>query len=93
MFAYVCTYDSRVEENIYTNLTKAENTVSCLGQIYHYLTQIKYEKYGKTMIKRFKTWMQRLLRKDVLTKAHVRGQAAARRNAAPPVVARDQENN
>ena len=36
-------YDSRVEENIYVNLTKAENTAACLGQIAHYLTQMKYE--------------------------------------------------
>ena len=35
-------YDSRVEENIYVNLTKAENTAACLGQISQYLTQIKY---------------------------------------------------
>ena len=38
-------YDSRVEENIYANLTKAENTAACLGHISHYLTQIKYEKW------------------------------------------------
>ena len=33
-------YDSRVEENIYANLTKAENSAACLGQISNYLTQI-----------------------------------------------------
>ena len=38
-------YDSRVEENIYANLTKAENTAACLGQISHYLTQIKDDKW------------------------------------------------
>ena len=38
-------YDSRVEENLYTNLTKAENTAACLGQIAHFLTQLKYEKW------------------------------------------------
>ena len=38
-------YDSPVEENINVNLTKAENTAPCLGQISHYLTQIKYEKW------------------------------------------------
>ena len=37
-------FDSRVEENLNVNLTKAENTAACLGQISHYLTQIKYEK-------------------------------------------------
>ena len=38
-------YDSRVEENINVNLTKAENSAACLGQISNYLTQIKYEKW------------------------------------------------
>lgn len=31
--------------------------------------------------------------KDVLTKAHVRGQAARRRNAAPPAAPWEQENS
>ena len=38
-------YDSRVEENHNKNLTKAENSAVCLGQISHYLTQIGYEKW------------------------------------------------
>ena len=38
-------FDSRVKENINVNLTKAENSAACLGQIAHYLTQIKYDKW------------------------------------------------
>ena len=87
-------YDSRVEENIYVNLTKAENTAACLGQTAHYLTQLKYEKW-EDHAKEVQDMDPEVaaLWKDVSTKTHVRGQAAARRNAAPQVVPCEDNNN
>ena len=38
-------YDSRVEEELNKNITKAENTAACLGQVTCYLTQVGYEKW------------------------------------------------
>ena len=38
-------YDSRVDKNLNKDLTKAKNSAACLGQISHYLTQIRYEKW------------------------------------------------
>ena len=38
-------YDSRVEEELNKNLTKAENTAVCLGQVTCYLTQVGYKKW------------------------------------------------
>ena len=88
-------YDSRVEEELNKNLTKAENTAACLGQVTCYLTKVGYEKWEDhqkevdDMDKEVE-----LLLVEVSTKAHVRNQAAARHNpvlaAAGP--ARDQEN-
>ena len=71
-------YDSRVGENIYANLTKAENAAACLGQISHYLTQIKYKKW-EDHAKEVQDMDAEVaaLWKEILTKAHVRGQAAA----------------
>ena len=37
-------YDSLIEEELNKNLTKAENTAACLGQVTCYLTQVGYEK-------------------------------------------------
>ena len=34
-----------MEEDLIKNLTKAENTAVCLGQVTCYLTQIGYEKW------------------------------------------------
>lgn len=86
--------NSRVGENIYANLTKAENTAVCSGQISHYLTQVKYEKW-EDHDKEVQVMDAEVaaLWKYVSTKAHVRGQAVARRNAASPTVARDQDNS
>ena len=83
-------FDSRVEENINVNLTKAENSAACLGQIAHYLTQIKYEKLDDH-VKEVQDMDAEVaaLWKDVSTKAHIRGQAAARRNEAPQDAPRD----
>ena len=86
-------YDSRVEENINANLTKSENTLS-LGQISHYLTQIKYHKW-EDHAKEVQDMDAEVaaLWKDISTKAHVRGQAAARRNVAPQQAAPREDNN
>ena len=87
-------YNSRVEENFYTNLTKAENTAACLGQIAHFLTQLKYEKWKDHAIE-----VQDMdaevaaLWNEISTKAHVRGQAAARRHTAPPAAPREDSNS
>lgn len=37
-------YGSPVEDDLNKNLTKAENTAACLGQVTCFLTQIGYEK-------------------------------------------------
>ena len=77
-------YDSKEEENIYANLTKAVSTSACLGQISHYLTQIKYKKW-EDHAKEVQDMDAEVaaLWKEISTKAHVRGQAAARKNATP----------
>ena len=88
-------YDSRVEEELNTNLTKAENTAACLGQVTCFLTQVGYEKWEDhqkevdDMDKEVE-----LLWKEVSTQARVRNQAAARRNPVLAAVgpARDQDN-
>ena len=81
-------FDSRVEENINVNLTKAEN--SCFDQISHYLTHIKYEKWEDHATEvQEKDAEVNALWKEVSTKAHVRGQAAARRNVAPQAAPRE----
>ena len=87
-------YDSRVEENIYLNLTKAENTASCLGQIANNLTQIKYGKW-EDHTKEVQNMDAEVaaLWIDMTTKAHVRGQAAARRNTALPAAPQEPENS
>ena len=84
-------YDSRVEENLNANLTKAENTAACLGQISHYLTQIKYEKW-EDHAKEVQEMDAEVaaLWKEVSTKAHVRNQSAARRNVAPQAAPREE---
>ena len=71
-------YDSRVEENIYLNLTKAENKASCFGQIAHYLTQIKYKKWEDHAheVQDMDAEVAALW-KHVSTKANVCGQAVA----------------
>ena len=38
-------YDSRVEEELNKNITKAENTAACLGQVNCYLTKVGYEQW------------------------------------------------
>ena len=83
-----------MEENINVNLTKAENSAACLGQIAHYLTQIKYEKW-EDHAKEVQDMDAEVasLWKEVSTKAHVRGQAAASRNVTPPAAPRDNAAN
>ena len=83
-----------MEENIYANLTKAENTAACLGQISHYLTQIKYKKW-EDHAKEVQDMDAEVaaLWKDISTKTHVPGQAAARRNVAPQQAAPREDNS
>ena len=88
-------YDSRVEEELNKNLSKAENTAACLGQVTCYLTQVGYEKWEdhQKEVDNMDKEVE-LLWKEVSAKAHVRNQAAARPTpvlvAAGP--ARDREN-
>ena len=88
-------YDSRVEEELNKNLTKAENTAACLGHVTCWLTQVGYEKWEghqkevDNMDKEVET-----LWKKISAKAHVRNQAAQLNPllaAAGP--ARDQDNS
>ena len=74
------------------NLTKAENRADCLGQIAHYLTKIKYKKWEDHAkeVQDMDTEVAAL--SYVSTKAHVRGQAAARGNVAPQVVPREENS-
>ena len=86
-------YHSRVEENLNKNFIKAENSAACLGQISNYITQIRYEEWEDH--NKEVTEMDAevaALWKEISTKAHVRGQAAARRNTAPAPV-REAESN
>ena len=73
------------------NLTKAENSAACLGQIAHYLTQIKYEKW-EDHAKEVQEMDAEVaaLWKEVSTKAHIPGQTAARRNVAPQAAPREE---
>ena len=73
------------------NLTKAENSAACFGQIAHHLTQIKYEKW-EDHAKEVQEMNAEVaaLWKEVSTKAHIRGQTAARRNAAPQAAPREE---
>ena len=72
-------YDSRVEEELNKNLTKAENTAAYLGQVTCYLTQVGYknwedhQKEVDDMNKEVET-----LWREISAKAHVRNQAAQR---------------
>ena len=88
-------YDSRVEEKINKNITKAENTAACLGEVTCYLTQVGYDKWEdhqKEVDDMDKDVSA--LWKEISAKAHLRSQAA-RRNplAAAPGPARDQDNS
>ena len=88
-------YDSWVEEELNKNLTKAENTAACLGQVTCYLTQLGYEKWEDHQIEVDDMDKEVVnLWKEISAKAHVRNQAA-RRNpllaAAGP--ARDHDNS
>ena len=83
------------EEELNKNITKAENTAACLGQVTCYLTQVGYEKWEghqkevDNMDKEVAApW------KEVSAKAHLRSQAV-RRNplAAAGGPARDQDNS
>ena len=73
-------YDSRVEEDLSKNITKAENTAACLGQVTCYLTQVGYEKlvdHQKEVDDMDKEVAA--LWKEVSAKAHLRSQAARRK--------------
>ena len=71
-------YDSQVEEELNNNLTKAENTAACLGQLTCYGTKIMYDKWEDhqkevdDMDKEVET-----LWKEVSAKTLVRSQAAS----------------
>ena len=88
-------YDSRLEEELNKNFTKAENTAACLRQVTCYLTQVGYKKWEdhQKEVDNMDKEVENLW-KDISAKAHVRNQAA-RRNpllaAAGP--ARDQDNS
>ena len=78
-------------EELNKNLTKAENTAACLGQVTCYLTQVGYKKWEdhqKEVDNMDK--VVELLRKEVFTKAYVRNQCNPVLAAAGP--ARNQEN-
>ena len=89
-------YDSRVEEELNKNLTKAENTAACLGQVTCYLTQVGYEKWEdhQKEVNDMDKEVENLW-KEISAKAHMRNQAARRNSllAAASGPAREQDNS